>query len=351
MSSVLQGKESFFASVVQVWIPGRGVPGPAQVLRQLSANHCGPGNTALGRARPRRHPHPRLGRQRGLTEGSPQGQRTIWRWTQEVEVRMLCWYHCTIRIIKAQLFRMTHVREPLRLRFPRKQTERENWVQLDFGRGLLGQKHRRSEGSCVGRRGIGMSWKGTDNFDLAHKELWAQTAVPSHPEPRQGPALGTCRIDRSLDVPWPWGRVLALEEGSPFSQVQCWGRDSTESHRHATIPASRETEPHTGGEVSAEGQTEAGASAVRQGISPKCEAMSFRFCLPWTSHPRGLNAPISGKEDSAADGLGPSSRLDPGQRKDTVVYWAPAMRWSVLVPCAAHGPPFRRREWGVPNIL
>ena len=45
--------------------------------------------------------------------------------------------------------------------------------------------------------------------------------------------------------------------------------------------------------------------------------MSFRFCLPGTSHPRGLNAPISGKENPPADRLGPSSRLDPGERKDT----------------------------------
>ena len=87
-----------------------------------------------------------------------------------------------------------------------------------------------------------------------------------------------------------------MEEGNPFSQVQCWERDSTESHRQPTIPALREMEPHAEGEVSAEGQIEAAASAVRQGISPKCETMSFRFCLPWTSHPRGLNAPISGKE-------------------------------------------------------
>ena len=61
-------------------------------------------------------------------------------------------------------------------------------------------------------------------------------------------------------------------------------------------------EPHAEGEVSAEGQIEAAASAVRQGISPKCETMSFRFCLPWTSHPRGLNAPISGKENPLQTG-------------------------------------------------
>lgn len=39
--------------------------------------------------------------------------------------------------------------------FPRKQTEREKWVQLDFGRGLLGQKHSKSEGSYVGRGASG----------------------------------------------------------------------------------------------------------------------------------------------------------------------------------------------------
>ena len=123
-----------------------------------------------------------------------------------------------------------------------------------------------------------------------------------------------------------------MEEGNPFSQVQCWGRDSTESHRQPTIPALRETEPHAEGEVSAEGQTEAGARAVRQSISPKCETMSFRFCLPWTSHPHGLNAPISGKENPLQTGWGPAADWILGGKK-TYSLFLPG----VFLPGEFHG--------------
>lgn len=117
-------------------------------------------------ARPQPHPHPRPGRQRGLMQGSPHAQGTIWRRTHEgggndavlIKTNDV---HCTISNKKAQLFRTTQ--RLLSFTFPRKQTEREKWVQLNFGSGLLGQKHRVR----------GAVWaEGHQDVMKEHRHLW-----------------------------------------------------------------------------------------------------------------------------------------------------------------------------------
>lgn len=141
-------------------------------------------------ARPQPHPHPRLGRQRGLMQGSPHAQGTIWRRTHEEGGKDAVLIktndvHCTISNKKAQLFRTTQCL--LSFKFPRKQTEREKWVQLDFGSGLLGQKHSKSEGSCVGRGASGrhekaptpLAWP-TKSSGLRQPSPGASPSFPLH---------------------------------------------------------------------------------------------------------------------------------------------------------------------------